>query len=61
MLAVAVGFIGWVALVEPQLSQAASLATVVGVAYPILDVVMLTILISLTLASFRRPPASLSS
>ena len=59
MLAVAVGFIGWVALVEPQLSQAASLATVVGVAYPILDVVMLTILISLTLASFRRPPASL--
>jgi two-component system, cell cycle response regulator len=59
VLAVAVGFIGWVAVVEPQLSQPASLATVVGVAYPILDVVMLTILISLTLASFRRPPASL--
>lgn len=59
VLAVAVGFIGWVALVEPQLSEAASLATVVSAAYPILDVVMLTILISLTLASFHRPPASL--
>ena len=30
VLAVAVGFVGWVALVEPQLSQAASLATVGG-------------------------------
>ena len=59
VLALAVGFIGWVAVVEPQLSQPASLATFVGVAYPVLDVVMLTILISLTLASFRRPPTSL--
>jgi diguanylate cyclase (GGDEF)-like protein len=59
VLAVAVGFIGWIALVEPKLSQTASLATAVGVAYPILDVVMLTVLISLTLASFRRPPLSL--
>lgn len=59
VLAVAVGFIGWVALVEPQLLQPASLANVVATAYPILDVVMLTILISLTLASFHRPPASL--
>jgi len=59
VLALAVGFIGWVAVVEPQLSQPANLATVVGVAYPVLDVVMLTILASLTLASFRRPPTSL--
>jgi two-component system cell cycle response regulator len=59
VLALAVGFIGWVAVVEPQLSQSASLATFVGVAYPMLDVVMLTILLSLTLASFRRPPTSL--
>lgn len=59
VLAVAVGFIAWVAVVQPQLSQPASLATAVGIAYPVLDVVMLTILLSLTLASFRRPPASL--
>jgi two-component system, cell cycle response regulator len=59
VLAVAVGFIGWVAVVAPQLSQSASLATVVGVAYPMLDVAMLTIIVSLTLASFRRPPLSL--
>ncbi len=59
VLAIAVGFIGWVAVIEPQLSQSASLATVVSIAYPVLDVVMLTILLSLTLASFRRPPASL--
>jgi two-component system cell cycle response regulator len=59
VLAVAVGFIGWVTLVAPQLSQSASLAAVVGVAYPMLDVAMLTIVVSLTLASFRRPPLSL--
>ena len=59
VLVVAVGFIAWVAVVQPQLSQPASLATAVGIAYPLLDVVMLTILLSLTLASFRRPPASL--
>ena len=59
VLALAVGLIAWVAVVEPQLSQPASLATAVGVAYPVLDVAMLTILISLTFASFGRPPAAL--
>jgi diguanylate cyclase (GGDEF)-like protein len=59
VLAVAVAFIGWIALVDPQLSQPASLATFVGVAYPTLDVAMLTILVSVTLASFRRPPLAL--
>ncbi len=59
VLALAVGLIAWVAVVEPRLSQPASLATAVGVAYPVLDVAMLTILISLTFASFRRPPAAL--
>ena len=44
VLALAVGLIAWVAVVEPQLSQPASLATAVGVAYPVLDVAMLTIL-----------------
>jgi hypothetical protein len=59
VLAASFGFIGWIALIEPQLSQPASLATVVGIAYPLMDIVMLTILISLTFASFSRPPKSL--
>ena len=59
VLAASFGFIGWVALIEPQLSQPASLATAVGIAYPLMDIVMLTILISLTFASFSRPPKSL--
>ena len=59
VLALAVGLIAWVAVVEPQLSQPASLATAVGVAYPVLDVAMLTILLSLTFASFGRPPVPL--
>jgi diguanylate cyclase (GGDEF)-like protein len=59
VLAATVGFVGWIALVAPQLSAPASLATAVGIAYPLMDVAMLTILISLTLASFQRPPKSL--
>jgi diguanylate cyclase (GGDEF)-like protein len=59
VLAVAVAFVGFIIVVEPQLSQAASLASLVGIAYPTLDVAMLTILVSLTIASFRRPPRSL--
>jgi diguanylate cyclase (GGDEF)-like protein len=59
VLAASFGFIGWIALIEPQLSQPASLATFVGIAYPLMDIVMLTILISLTFASFSRPPKSL--
>jgi two-component system cell cycle response regulator len=59
VLAASVGFVGWVALIEPQLSQPASAATAVGIAYPVMDVAMLTILISLTLASYQRPPKSL--
>jgi diguanylate cyclase (GGDEF)-like protein len=59
VLAASVGFVGWVALIQPQLSQPASAATAVGVAYPVMDVAMLTVLISLTLASFQRPPKSL--
>jgi diguanylate cyclase (GGDEF)-like protein len=59
VLAATVGFVGWVALIEPQLSFSASWATVVGIAYPLLDVAMLTILVSLTLASFARPPRAL--
>ena len=59
VLAASVGFVGWVALIGPQLSQPASAATAVGIAYPVMDVAMLTVLISLTLASFQRPPKSL--
>ena len=59
VLAASVGFIGWVALIQPQLSQPASRATTVGIAYPLMDVVMLTVLISLTVATFQRPPKSL--
>jgi two-component system cell cycle response regulator len=59
VLAVTVGYVGWTVVVEPQLAQPASLATVIGAAYPVLDVAMLTVLVSLMLASFRRPPLSL--
>jgi two-component system cell cycle response regulator len=59
VLAATVGYIGWFALIQPQVSAPASLATAVGIAYPLLDVAMLTILVSLTLAAFRRPPRSL--
>jgi two-component system cell cycle response regulator len=59
VLAAAVGYVGWVALIAPQVSQPRSLATAVGIAYPLLDVAMLTILVSLTLAAFHRPPRSL--
>jgi diguanylate cyclase (GGDEF)-like protein len=59
VLAASVGFVGWFALIAPQVSEPRSLATAVGIAYPLLDVVMLTILVSLTLAAFRRPPRSL--
>ncbi|MEA2135347.1 MAG: hypothetical protein QOC68_3256 [Solirubrobacteraceae bacterium] len=59
VLSAAVGYIGWFALIEPQVSGSLSLATVVGIAYPLLDVAMLTILVSLTLAAVHRPPPSL--
>jgi two-component system cell cycle response regulator len=59
VLAATVGYIGWFALIQPQVSDSLSLATVVGIAYPLLDVAMLTILVSLTLAAFQRPPRSL--
>ena len=59
VLAASVGYVGWVALIAPQVSQPRSLATAVGIAYPLLDVAMLTILVSLTLAAFHRPPRSL--
>jgi two-component system, cell cycle response regulator len=59
VLAATVGYIGWFALIEPQVSESRSLATAVGIAYPLLDVAMLTILVSLTLAAFNRPPRSL--
>jgi two-component system cell cycle response regulator len=59
VLASSVGYVGWFALIEPQVTSDRSLATVVGIAYPLLDVAMLTILVSLTLASFHRPPLSL--
>jgi len=59
VLAVTVGYVGWTIVIEPQLAQPASLATLVGAAYPVLDVAMLTILVSLILASFHRPPLSL--
>ena len=59
VLAVAVGYVGWTVVVEPQLAEQANLATLIGAAYPVLDVAMLTVLVSLMLASFRRPPLSL--
>jgi two-component system, cell cycle response regulator len=59
VLAASVGFVGWVALIAPQLSEPASAATAVGIAYPLMDVAMLTVLISLTFASFQRPPKPL--
>ena len=53
VITAAVGVAGWKLLIEPQLEYGASLGTVFGILYPLLDVVALMLLSGLALAARR--------
>jgi diguanylate cyclase (GGDEF)-like protein len=55
VLAAAVGYVGYVVLIEPQLEWGASLGTAVGIAYPLGDIVLVTLLASIAFCHSRLP------
>ena len=52
------GVIGWQVLVAPQVGDELSSASLVGIAYPLLDIVILVTLVSVALAGHRQVPPS---
>jgi diguanylate cyclase (GGDEF)-like protein len=52
------GTIGWQVLIAPQVGDGLSLASLVGIAYPLLDIVILITLVSVALAGHRQVPPS---
>jgi diguanylate cyclase (GGDEF)-like protein len=58
LLAAAVGYVGVVLLVEPQLADGFSFSAAVAAAYPLLDMVVLVLLGSLVFAARREVPPS---
>jgi signal transduction histidine kinase len=59
ILVAALGFVGYVLLIEPQLGWGASLATATGIAYPLLDVVIVMTLVCVGFAAGGAVPRSL--
>jgi two-component system cell cycle sensor histidine kinase/response regulator CckA len=55
-LATALGVSGWVLLIEPQLDYGPSLATVIGIVYPLLDVAVLMLIAGIAYAARRSVP-----
>jgi len=58
LLGAAFGVLDWRLLIQPQLQEGFDLAVALGVAYPLLDLVILVLLLSLGLSGHRRVPAS---
>ncbi len=54
----AVGFLGWTMLIQPMLDWGTSLATATSVAYPLFDVAILMLLVTVAYAGHRAVPAS---
>lgn len=52
------GAIGWQVLIAPQVADQLSLASVVGIAYPLAGILILTTLVSVALAGHRQVPPS---
>jgi len=60
IMVVAAGFVGFTLLIEPQFGWGLSLATVTGVAYPLLGVAILMVLGLVAFAGNRRVPRSVA-
>jgi len=58
LLGAAFGVLDWRLLIQPQLQEGFDLAVALGIAYPLLDLVILVLLLSLGLSGHRRVPAS---
>lgn len=58
IVGLAVGAIGWQVLIAPQLGEGYSLASLVGIAYPLIRIVVLLTLLSAALAGHRQVPPS---
>jgi diguanylate cyclase (GGDEF)-like protein len=58
LLGAAFGVLDWRLLIQPQLQEGFDLGVALGVAYPLLDLVILVLLLSLGLSGHRRVPAS---
>jgi PAS domain S-box-containing protein len=59
IMVAALGFVWYTLLFEPQLAEGASLATVTGIAYPLLDLAILMLLVTVA-AAHRGAPRSIT-